>query len=152
MTIFSPFFFLLFFFLSLPFFGWWWWWRGIAARYLWNAARCQCMPHFDKCKCTLIADAINTNSSYVSAIHGHSVIITNKTIAGQIGVNGTLRRCLVFSNGPPCASVDVCVVQSARHYHISSSSYSTGLYKCYSSERHANNHNNFNGRPLYCSL
>lgn len=22
---------------------------------------------------------------------------------------------------PPCASVDVCVVQSARHYHISSS-------------------------------
>lgn len=58
------------------------------------------MPHFDKCKCTLIADAVNTNSSDVSAILDHSVIITNKTIASQIGVNGTTRCGQVFSNGP----------------------------------------------------
>lgn len=69
---------------------------GIAARYLWNAARCQCVPHFDKCKCTLIADAVNTNSSDVSAILDHSVIVTNKTIASQIGVNGTPRHGAVW--------------------------------------------------------
>lgn len=101
------------------------WWRGgIAARYLWNAARCQCMPHFDKCKCTLIADAVNTNSSDVSAIPDHPVITTNKTIASQFGERIAAKRSsvtssLVFSNRPLLKVLFIDALGSSHSHYIS---------------------------------